>query len=66
MLQNKEAAPVSAGLKPFVGVALSGEKVTKSETDRAENDAKDFSLVVSALPLLYFQQVNGECRSGAL
>ena len=29
MLQNTKTAPVSAGLKLFVGVARSGEKVTK-------------------------------------
>ncbi len=29
MLQNKKTAPVSAGLKLFVGVARSGEKAKK-------------------------------------
>ena len=68
MLQNTKTSPVSVGLKLFVGVARSGEKVTKTtkQRDRVDTDAKDFSLAASVLPLFYIQQVNGERRSGTL
>src|SRR6266404_8977957 len=60
MLQNKEAALISGGFKSFVSVGKEEKRLQYREPDRAENDAKDFSLPASGLlPLFYFQQVNG-------
>jgi hypothetical protein len=59
MLQNAKTAPVSAGLKSFVGVARSGEKVRRTTR-------KIFLESLRFLPLIYIQQVNGERRFGAL
>ena len=66
MLQNTKTAPVSAGLKSFVGVARSGEKVTKYPKGPVRRTTRRiFLYFLWFLPLSYIQQVNGECCSGA-
>jgi len=67
MLQNRKTAPVSAGLKSFVGVERSGEKVYKTAKGTARRTTrKIFLWLLRFLPLIYIQQVNGERSLGAL
>jgi hypothetical protein len=54
VLQKKQAASVSGGLKSFVFVASPERTLQNRQTDRAGNDAGIFSLAAAVFAALLF------------